>query len=459
MDLLVFRETYGTRSSPTTYYSSYDGKLKRNANSSFSFSGIILFFKTVFLPQGYPESVSSDYLTYQIWDTVQAFSSSITGTLATHAMLKGVGVGDETASAAAATITWLLKDGTGMVGRIVFAWYRGTSLDSEAKTWRLFADVLNDLATCVELVSPLFPGYFTLIACISGLMKSIVGVAGGATRAALTMHQARRNNMADVSAKDGSQETLVNLSALIVGLIITPTISGNASLTWLLFFIFTSLHIYANYCAVSCVVMEMFNQERFHVVVQEYLNSLQRRILIPTEANAQEPIVIGFRQERVKLGVPFYKSFKSLDDLKQASKSSKNPLYLLRCIPRQRLINIILHHNSSTRDHLQAAFQAEIICHSFNQIQKFGKLGKYDMDVNDTINQTLQRKLAAAVSEPSSFHEWEIERTSAELCDRLFPQFLTEVKERGWRTDHCLLGIDEWRAEWDLQGIAEKKGY
>jgi len=33
----------------------------------------------------------------------------------------------------------------------------------------------------------------------------VVGVAGGATRAALTQHQARRNNMADVSAKDGSQ--------------------------------------------------------------------------------------------------------------------------------------------------------------------------------------------------------------------------------------------------------------
>ena len=35
--------------------------------------------------------------------------------------------------------------------------------------------------------------------------QSIVGVAGGATRAALTQHQALRDNMADVSAKDGSQ--------------------------------------------------------------------------------------------------------------------------------------------------------------------------------------------------------------------------------------------------------------
>ena len=32
-----------------------------------------------------------------------------------------------------------------------------------------------------------------------------MGVAGGATRAALTQHQALRDNMADVAAKDGSQ--------------------------------------------------------------------------------------------------------------------------------------------------------------------------------------------------------------------------------------------------------------
>ncbi len=32
-----------------------------------------------------------------------------------------------------------------------------------------------------------------------------MGVAGGATRAAFIHHQARRDNLADVAAKDGSQ--------------------------------------------------------------------------------------------------------------------------------------------------------------------------------------------------------------------------------------------------------------
>lgn len=45
-----------------------------------------------------------------------------------------------------------------------------------------------------------------------------VGVAGGATRASITNHQAIKGNMAEISAKDGSQETLVNLIASFVGI-------------------------------------------------------------------------------------------------------------------------------------------------------------------------------------------------------------------------------------------------
>ena len=56
---------------------------------------------------------------------IKAFCSSITGTLATHAVLKGYGVGDQTATATAATLTWMLKDGAGMIGRILFAWMKG----------------------------------------------------------------------------------------------------------------------------------------------------------------------------------------------------------------------------------------------------------------------------------------------------------------------------------------------
>lgn len=55
----------------------------------------------------------------------QAFCSTITGTITTQAIMKGFGVGDAAASALGATITWVLRDGVGMVGRIAFAWWKG----------------------------------------------------------------------------------------------------------------------------------------------------------------------------------------------------------------------------------------------------------------------------------------------------------------------------------------------
>lgn len=87
-------------------------------------------FKNLFLPQGYPDSVSEDYIRYQFWDTIQAFCSTINGTLyfgtnswihfelilnsvaivgtlSTHAILKGVGVGSEYVNPLSATITWV----------------------------------------------------------------------------------------------------------------------------------------------------------------------------------------------------------------------------------------------------------------------------------------------------------------------------------------------------------------
>uniref|UniRef100_A0AAQ5XML2 RUS family member 1 n=1 Tax=Amphiprion ocellaris TaxID=80972 RepID=A0AAQ5XML2_AMPOC len=290
--VVLATERYG--SAESWKYLCKDGVMERRRDGSEGESrgnSVIGVFKSVFLPQGYPESVSGDYLQYQFWDTVQAFSSSLSGTLATQASLRGVGVGNQEATVAAATVTWLLRDGTGMLGRILFAWRKGSKLDSEAKKWRLFADVLNDIAMFMEILAPYFPAFFTLIVCTAGIFKSIVGVAGGATRAALTVHQARRDNMADISAKDGSQETLVNLAGLLVSLILIPLVTDNPVLTLSLFFLFTVLHLFANYKAVRSVVMETFNEARLSIVLQQYLRD--ERILNPLEANQREPVSLG----------------------------------------------------------------------------------------------------------------------------------------------------------------------
>lgn len=90
-----------------------------------SIQALIQLFKDIFLPYGYPDSVSEDYLDYQIWDTAQAFCSTIIGAFTTRSILKSVGVGNQEANALSAAVTWILKDGSGMIGRIIFAWWKG----------------------------------------------------------------------------------------------------------------------------------------------------------------------------------------------------------------------------------------------------------------------------------------------------------------------------------------------
>lgn len=181
-----------------------------------------------------------------------------------------------------------------------------THLDCDAKQWRLFADLLNDIAIFIEIVAPFFPAIFTLVVCISCIFKAVVGVSGGATRAALTSHQARRDNMADVSAKDGSQETLVNLAGLCTGLLLTPLAANSTLLTYLLFFLFTSLHLYANVRAVRSVVMETVNRGRLRILLEDFLR--EGTVPSPPSVNAREPLLpVLWEREKLILGAPLHR--------------------------------------------------------------------------------------------------------------------------------------------------------
>lgn len=200
--------------------------------------------------------------------------STITGLLTTQAMLTGMGVGDSEATSYSALLTWVLQDGTGMIGRIFFAWRFASAFDYNVKTWRLAADYLNDIGMTLCLLAPRWPTHKVLIMCFGSLFKSLCGVAGGATRGALTQHFAKENNTGDVSAKDGSQETVINLVGMIVGTYLISWLNGSElsaevklTLTWLLFAGLTLCHLYANSRAVQSVVMHTLNLQRTELLL------------------------------------------------------------------------------------------------------------------------------------------------------------------------------------------------
>ncbi|KAL5112397.1 RUS family member 1 [Taenia crassiceps] len=345
-------------------------------------SSFVFFAKSAFLPEGYPNSVSKDYLEYQIWDTIQAIASSIISALAGQAVLIGVGVGDSNASILAASLTWIFKDGAGMVGRIVFAGWQGVSLDSQCKQWRIFADVLNDVAFFLELLSLHAVSLFPLIVCASSVLRALVGMAGGATRAAVTQHQALEGNMADVAAKDGSQETLSNLLALVVNLILITMVTGNLMLIWLLFTLLTPIHLYANWRAVRCLEFTTLNRARFSILLQDWLRKHDELsdqlppLLSVHEVNRREPILwplgTGSRKRTIHLGCSFEKLTWVVGDCKLLPLLGvfAEERYILYCPEWKKsgrkgshlTIYVCIQTDASSMDMFKAMFHVEVIC-------------------------------------------------------------------------------------------------
>ncbi|EFJ48602.1 hypothetical protein VOLCADRAFT_90737 [Volvox carteri f. nagariensis] len=238
---------------------------------------------------------------FQTWDTIQALSSYVRGVLTSQAILRGVGVGQEASTPLAAVFTFFVRDLAGMLGGILFSYLEGSSFDACAKQWRLFADITNDLGMTVELASPLFPRVMFLpIACLGSVARSLTGVAGGATRAALTQHFARRGNAADVSAKEQSQETATTILGMVTGMAVTrllaagegpaggPTGAAGFVIAWLVFLGLTAVHVVANVAAMRVLLLTSLNTPRLELLVDRYLQD--GRVLSPRAVSQLEDL-------------------------------------------------------------------------------------------------------------------------------------------------------------------------
>ncbi|XP_046391190.1 RUS family member 1 [Ischnura elegans] len=469
---VVFKEKYGPNGVEIAYVKPPDQEniVKVTSGTNIHktiFESIACFFRQIFLPHGYPVSVSEDYFDYQKWDTIQAFCSTITGTLTTRAIMEGVGVGDNAATPLAAAITWILKDGTGMIGRILFAWWKSTSLDSNCKQWRLVADILNDAAMTIELMVPYVPGYVTQVLCVSTTLKAIVGVSGGATRAAITQHQSIRNNMADVSAKDGSQETLVNLFASIMGVFLLSHI-GSTHLEWKFFVLLTFMHLYANYRAVKSIKFKTLNVPRFLILLETYLT--RGRILSPEVVNAQESAFLGRGISdkslcgfKIKVGQSISSASSSLksksDLLKLVTNIQKQRPYLLIVDGRKRCIHVILRQDETPQDVIKAYFHAVQLgistCLASKEpleILKIKSINSPLARLKESMNIYMQGMSSTNTSLPplGKCHSLPVEAMLSvdELVDADLDHFMGGIESRGWVTANHQLIVDEWRGLW-----------
>ncbi|XP_061347311.1 protein root UVB sensitive 3-like isoform X1 [Gastrolobium bilobum] len=380
-----------------------------------------------FVPEGFPSSVTADYVPFQIWDSLQGLSTYIRTMLSTQALLSAIGVGEKSATVLGATFQWFLRDLTGMLGGILFTFYQGSNLDSNAKMWRLVADFMNDLGMLMDLISPLFPSAFVYIVCLGSISRSFTGVASGATRAALTQHFALQDNAADISAKEGSQETVATMIGMALGMLVARITIGHPLVIWLSFLSLTLFHVYANYQAVRCLALTSLNPERSSILLQHFMKTGQ--VLSPEQVSSKEhvlPIQLTSWSSKnaisldtkVRLGmrISSFDNMEIQEHLLSAVSYYTKAKYLL--VERKGIIKVIVHKDSNAADILKSFIHALVLANNVNKSKSLHSEGQMWMD-----------------------NQYEV--------------FIQKLKSLGWKTERLLSPII-WRANWIYEPLEEK---
>lgn len=296
----------------------------------------ISYLKTLFLPTGYPYTVTPDYTPYQIFDSLQAFASSIAGLLSSRAVLQSLNVisqssstgedvgriaADSASAATAATLLSILQSTLSNLTSILFASHAAPRISSDVKYYRFLADVVNDTAFLLDLLAPTLPTSFGLSVsfitrmplpltlsprvialCSSSMLRAVCGVAGGSSKAVLSAHFARNNpeSVGDLNAKDGSQETVIGLLGMWFGGVVVSRVES-VTATWCWMIGLLTMHLWTNWCAVRSVRLRTLNRERATMVCKGLSESSHAKKhdvewkTLNTESIGRRESVLGMR--------------------------------------------------------------------------------------------------------------------------------------------------------------------
>ncbi len=180
-----------------------------------------------------------------------------------------------------------------MIGGLVFSYYSSPYFDSYIKEFRLFADIINDVGLTLDMIAPYIPKSNLIYISISAtICRSLCGIAAGATKGSITEHFSK-HNMADLNAKEGTQETLVSLIGMIFGIVLANMIQNMETkchvfqkksfysysaviATWYIFILLTLIHVWANYVGVKVLRLRSLNRQRAETILYPIVSKVAK---------------------------------------------------------------------------------------------------------------------------------------------------------------------------------------
>lgn len=404
------------------------------------FSDLAAFMRSCVYPEGYPESVSSSYTPYMHWRALKYFFGGAMSVFTTRSLLHALGVSHGAASTAVAA-NWVIKDGAGRVGKMLFARH-GKKFDCDMKQLRFMGDLLMEFGAAVELATVAAPTFFLPLACAANVAKNVAAVTSTSTRASIYRAFARGENIGDVTAKGECISNIADLLGTGLGIFISKR---NPSLM-ATFMVLSCGYLCCSYQEVKAVVLPTLNRARFGVAVQSFLNT--GRVPSLSEGNAKESIFIlpWASNKPTVLGARVNEAFENPHKFLDLLPFFKKENYLVTYHASKRRVYVVLKEKANSEDVLRATFHAQVVANVLQRpLSCDSKSGNVHGESSDCLAE-LKRSCKSDMGMEAAIRE------SCKHVTELYEKFKHQAQSEGWIFGESLLNpgiarLCAWRGE------------
>ncbi|KZV27509.1 protein root UVB sensitive 4 [Dorcoceras hygrometricum] len=253
-----------------------------------------------------PVEVSENYLEYVKWKFLHRVFSSALQILATQAMFRAMGIGYSRSLPSAAALNWVLKDGLGRLSRCIYSACLASAFDTNLKRVRFTTSVLFSLGIGVELLTPVFPDYFLLLATIANIAKQISLACHLATGSAVHRSFAISDNLGEISAK---------IPGLLLAATLNIAFKSNqrllAALPFVAYPIFSTIDLFGIYQGLKHVHLQTLTKDRLELIINTWIELGY----VPSPAQVS----------KMEGGIFFWKSGEVITAVKSSSFAFKLP--------------------------------------------------------------------------------------------------------------------------------------
>lgn len=373
----------------------------------------------------FPDDVTPDYYSFTAWRFSQRCVSATIGVFGTTSLLFALGIRSGRIGEAA-VISWVLKDGLGRVGKMLWAGSMGKDFDVDPKRWRFRSALLYAFGNGLEIVTQIFPASFLVFATLANSMKQVSMLTSSATRNAMyRSFGGLSQNIANITAKGEAQIVVADLIGMACGIRLSKILGASKEKILGVYLVLTALDIFGIYMELRQVVFRTLNAERSNIIVKHYVRT--GKLLTPSDISPQERIFLK----------PRYKAQVRLSSIAHAAEDPKELDLLLHVFRREHFLvstpisgtgsacRLVLRKNASNADVLRAILMIGYVHKAVGGRTKKG---------------------------PMTLEEQEsILRSSRKSTKRNFPMFLEAAKGAGWSTDNLLFSTMKRRGYWGHQ--------